>query len=660
MKKFLALILAVLMIASLCCGCGSSDDTKTPADSDSSSGDPSVLRLLYEVENTTLNYLSSGKVLEHYVCCNFVDGLVEFDNHSNIIPGMAESWESSEDGLTWTFHLREGQYWYDHTGAQVAEVTAEDWVSGLKLVCTPLNDSGTYDQVKIVAGAEDYFNALVEGKEADFSTVGVKALDKYTLQYTLNRPTPYFLQGLAYVCWLPAYGPLVDSLMTEEAVGFGTAVDKIYSCGAYILTEWEPQVKQTLVKNENNWDADRVYIDRIEKTYNAEAATLAPTMVLRDEIDAADISNDILDDWKTNHLDVLSKTRQDSMWHYMYAFDFRPTYPDEYKPEDWMRCVLNSNFRHAIMSAFDREFVVTNAVDQESGVSLLQTSITPSGTSYAPDGTDYADLPAFDGIEEHFYDLDKAQAYKQAAIEELTAKGVTFPVNMVISYQSGDKNMENECIVVKQQLEKALGTDFIQVVLWAGPSENFLSETRSAGKYSFMRVNWGADYIDPQTWTDPFSGSVDLETGLAAGNSYNKWDIIQDDEAFRNSLAKITDNSLNNYVDEFLASDDFAEVRALLNEYYTLVEEGIAEGIDIDKRFQKFSEAEALLIENAMIIPCYVRAAKYQVTKLNIFEGAYAPCGYSVGMYKGMKMQDDFVSMSEFEANQQGWLNGDY
>ena len=160
------------------------------------------------------------------------------------------------------------------------------------------------------------------------------------------------------------------------------------------------------------------------------------------------------------------------------------------------------------MSALDREFVVQSAVDQESYKALLQRSITPAGSCYTDKGVDFADMPAFEGIEANFYNLDKANEYKAKAMEELSAKGVTFPVTMLISYQSGDKNYENECVIVKQQLEKALGTDFIKLELWAGPSENFLSETRSAGKYSFMRVRWGADYIDPQTWTDPFGSST--------------------------------------------------------------------------------------------------------------------------------------------------------
>lgn len=91
-------------------------------------------------------------------------------------------------------------------------------------------------------------------------------------------------------------------------------------------------------------------------------------------------------------------------------------------------------------------------------------------------------------------------------MEELSAQGVTFPITMVMTYKSGDSDWENEYILAKQQIESVLGTDYVVCELYAGPSESFLSETRRAGKYSFMRCNWGADYIDPQTWTDPFDG----------------------------------------------------------------------------------------------------------------------------------------------------------
>ena len=681
MKKILSLILVAAMIFSLtaCGGAQQPADTSaatTVASQPTSSADTSdqstsalqesakeaVYRLLYDEENTTMNYLASGE----WITSNMVDGLVEFDNHTNIVPALAESWENSEDGLTWTFHIRKGQYWYDCEGNQIAEVTAQNWVDGLKVVCDPYSSSSMYDQIKIVEGVEEYYNTIVNGGNADFSTVGVKALDDYTLEYKLNRVTPYFLPGLVYLCWLPAYGPLIEETMTTDpntgnpAYGFGTAADKLYYCGGFILTEWEPQVKQTLVKNQNNWDADRVYIDRIELTYNAEAATLAPAMVLRDEIDYAKISNDIVDDWRVNNAAYLSKGRENAMWHNWLSFDFKPTYDDEYKPEDWMKAVLNSNFRHSFMSAIDREYLINTAIDTGSASSLLQNTITPSSSCYDDNGTDFADNAAFKGIEANYFNIDKAMEYKAKAIEELTAEGVTFPIQVILAYQSGDKNYENECIVLKQQLEEVLGTDYIECVLWAGPSEDFLSQTRAAGKYSFMRVKWGADYIDPQTWTDPFAGGVDTETGLMKGNTYNRWDLLTDDEAFLYAFQTIDTNSIGQYAEEFIAMDDYKEVQNILNEYYDLVDKGINEGVDMNKRFSFFAQAEALLINNALLVPCYIGKANYTATKLNVFEGAYAACGYANYQYKGMHIQDHFITMDEYEANLDAWSNGEY
>ena len=175
-----------------------------------------------------------------------------------------------------------------------------------------------------------------------------------------------------------------------------------------------------------------------------------------------------------------------------------------------------------------------------------------------------------------------------------------------------------------------------------------------------MRVRWGADYIDPQTWTDPFGGSTNPETGIEAGNTYNRWNLILDDELFRNNFTAITTNSVGNYADEFIASEDFAEVRAVLKEYYSLVDAGIQEGVDLTKRFDNFAKAEALLINNAMIVPCYIGPANYQATKLNIYEGAYAACGYAKLSYKGMHLQDHFISMEEYEKNLNSWTNGEY
>ena len=261
-----------------------------------------------------------------------------------------------------------------------------------------------------------------------------------------------------------------------------------------------------------------------------------------------------MDDWKANNPQYLSKKRLDTMWSYFYCFNFNPTYDASYKPEDWLKAVNNENFRHSIMSAFDRAYAI-RAFEPDDPESILQNTITPE--TFCSDGTtDFSREPALADNEakDLFFNADKALEYKKAAMEELSAQGVTFPITMVMTYKSGDSDWENEYILAKQQIESVLGTDYVVCELYAGPSESFLSETRRAGKYSFMRCNWGADYIDPQTWTDPFDGkdNLDPDTGKCIGNSYNRMDAYYYDPD-KTTL--------------------FPETNAILTEYYTKVEE---------------------------------------------------------------------------------------
>ena len=346
MKKLIALVLCALMVLSLAaCSSNTPTNSAAPAESGAANGDaaaegePMVYNDLYTSEVATLNYLIASQQWDQQVAANIIDSLVENDEYGNIIPGLAETWEVSDDQLTWTFHLRKGVKWYDYQGNEMAEVTANDFVAAAKYVMTAQSESLTYSQIAFIKNADAYYNKEI----TDFEEVGVKAPDDYTLVYTLEAPTPYFLSGLTYTPWFPAYGPLLDELGKD----FGTSNDKLYYCGAYILAEYEPQVKHKYVKNYNNWDADKIYITEINRRYNAEAATLAPNMVLRGEIDYADISTDIVDDWKANNPQYLSKKRLDTMWSYFYCFNFNPTYDASYKPEDWLKAVNNENFRHS-------------------------------------------------------------------------------------------------------------------------------------------------------------------------------------------------------------------------------------------------------------------------------------------------------------------------
>ena len=585
-------------------------------------GGKKIYKSLYSSEVSTLNYLTTGNTWDQTVGANVIDTLVEYDSTANVIPGLAESWTHSDDQLVWTFKLREGQKWYDHTGKEVAEVTAQDFVDALKYVLTPANQSNVKYAVVTanIKNADAYYN----GEVTDFAEVGVKAIDKYTVEYTLDKQTPYFLSCLTYGCFMPAYGPKLEA----EGLEFATAADKMYYCGAFILTEYEPQVKHTYVKNVNNWDAANVHLDGISRIYNAEASTIAPTMAERGEVDSASLSNDIIDDWKKNHADIVTRDRAIPDYSYFYCFNFDPQFDAEYNPDQWMIAVNNSNFRHSIMSAFDRTYAM-RALEPDSPETLLQNTITPSAF-VTLNGKDYTAQEAFAETTQYFYNTEKALEYKSKAMEELAAQGVQFPVKIMLTYKSGDKDWEQESILFKTQIESVLGADYITVELYAGSSESFLSNRRN-GNYAMMRCNWGADYADPQTWTDPFAIKTD-ENGVVVGNTYNKFDKL-------------------------LGSEIYTETSDILTAYYAATETAKACTTDTAERYKLFAEAEAMLISNAMVIPYNISAAEYQVTKLNIFEGEYAPFGMSNLRFKYQKLNDSFITAEQYNTAYTAWTN---
>ncbi len=667
MKRKLALLLSLILILSLFAGCGKDEAPAGGGEAAPGGGeateegesganalgdsDAMVYRSLYSGEISSMNYLIEGATNEQTVGANVIDTLVEYDSFGELIPGLAETWEVSEDGLTWTFHLRKGVKWYDHTGAEKAEVTAHDFVSAAKYVCDPQNESGTdYMILDLIDGAADYYEkvseyygTLAEGDEkdasqsgADFETVGVKAVDDYTLEYKTVDSYPFFPTCLTYVCYMPAYGPLLDELKSD----FGTAADRMYYNGAYIVTRYDPQVGRTYEKNFLNWDADNVHITKLDMTYNAEAVTIAPTMVLREEIDYSSISNNILDEWKANYSEYLSKGRAIPDYSYFYCFNFRaaggsqerlPIWESNgWEPENWDKAVSNANFRHAVMSAFDRDYsMYALEPDAEVRKSVTQHTITPM-TFTNVDGTDYANLPEFDNVKEHFFNPEKALEYKEKAVAELEEMGVTLPVKMVLSYRSDTSDWEQECVLLKQQLEEVLGKDFIDCELYGGPADSFLRQVRRNGMYGFMRCNWGADYEDPSTWAQPFAidDTIREVDNVVEANSYNDMDV-----------ALVEEN----------------ELTPILKDYYAKVEEA-RKIADTLPRYKAFAEAEAMLIENAIVIPYFIYPSSYVATKINIFDGQYAPCGVSNLRYKGQKVSEKFITMDEYTERYDAWL----
>ena len=582
---------------------------------------------------------------------------------------VSERTTEEANGQKWTFHLRAGQYWYDADGNQKDPVTANDYVAAARYVCDSAMDcSNSYLMDGWIVNATErlgYTAALLaepveqgkeEGKDQDIvidadgviwegkdwdedkgvyttwveipltnpEDLGVEAADDNTLVYHLVKPRPYFPTALQFGTYWPAPAALVAEL------GENYALDNysMWFNGAYILSTFKPQEKRIYTKNVNNWDAEHIYIESIEQTYNAEASTIAPELFLRGEVDYADIGSDIVADWLSDpeKSQMISSSRVTGDYSYFFGFNFEPTFDAEYEPENWVIAVNNENFRKAVFHGIDRDgYLAAKYPGDDPEIHKINT-ITPKGFSVnnGKDFVMYGGLAKY--TETESFNEQLALEYRDKAKTELEAAGCKFPIKVPINYNSSSGTWGNATVVLEQQLENLLGADFIDIIVVSYSGNSFLKETRRNGNYALQELNWGADFMDPETWADPFERE----------NSYNFF--CHDTDTY------------NVYRDT-----KTEETNALIDQYYALVDEARTKTGDMDERFEAFAAAESFYIDHAIVVPGFISGGSYCATKLNGFEGQYAMMGQSSSRYKGQHLYKTAMSQDMFDAQYNEW-----
>lgn len=582
---------------------------------------------------------------------------------------VSERTTEEANGQKWTFHLRAGQYWYDADGNQKDPVTANDYVAAARYVCDSAMDcSNSYLMDGWIVNATerlDYTAALLaepveqgkeEGKDQDIvidadgviwegkdwdedkgvyttwveipltnpEDLGVEAADDNTLVYHLVKPRPYFPTALQF----GTYWPAPAALLAELGENYALDNYSMWFNGAYILSTFKPQEKRIYTKNVNNWDAEHIYIESIEQTYNAEASTIAPELFLRGEVDYADIGSDIVADWLSDpeKSQMISSSRVTGDYSYFFGFNFEPTFDAEYEPENWVIAVNNENFRKAVFHGIDRDgYLAAKYPGDDPEIHKINT-VTPKGFSVnnGKDFVMYGGLAKY--TETESFNEQLALEYRDKAKTELEAAGCKFPIKVPINYNSSSGTWGNATVVLEQQLENLLGADFIDIIVVSYSGNSFLKETRRNGNYALQELNWGADFMDPETWADPFERE----------NSYNFF--CHDTDTY------------NVYRDT-----KTEETNALIDQYYALVDEARTKTGDMDERFEAFAAAESFYIDHAIVVPGFISGGSYCATKLNGFEGQYAMMGQSSSRYKGQHLYKTAMSQDMFDAQYNEW-----
>ena len=652
MKKKLSRLLALALAAALTlsgCNSGITEEPESSAEAPSSAAQEEQETQENEIKDlviykspsgelSTFNILYAQNGSDFSQLTNLMDPLLEINNHNQVIPCIAEEYGTDDNGLTWTFKIREGVKWVDMNGNEMADLTAQDFLTAMEWTFNFHKNSGVLgaNLTSILEGASEYYEytkslsteeaySLTAGEGSVFrDTVKIEAPDDYTLIFHCLNNIPYF-DDLA-VNMYPLSQYLVDALGGPDGVQAMNNENMWYN-GCYTMTSYVQGNEKTLTKNPAYWDKDCKLFDTVTIKI-VDSTDTAYQLYQSGEIDQVSLYEStiqtILDDPNHEYHDSMIPLQPIRSYSIRFNFD---KYKEDGTPDtNWNTAAANKAFRLSIYYGLD----LTNYYSRLNPLDPLSCEneyYTMKGLAYTSDGTDYTELarqelglPEIDGQTVARLDADKAEQYKQQAIEELTALGVTFPVEMDLYITANNQTVMDHARVLQQVYSDCFGDDYIKLNIKSYVS-NLISEVLTPKLHSFYEDSWVPDYGDPKTFLDQ--------------------EVMGSDSAF---YANILTNI--NSVEESEATKDLLETYRTFTD---MVDQASQIYDDNDKRLQAFAEAEAYMIENALVIPSYYPVSLC-LTKIDPYSTVNAIFAWQNGKMKNWETNADGYTTAEIEA----------
>ena len=652
MKKKLSRLLALALAAALTlsgCSSGTTEEPESTAEAPSSAAQEEQETQENEIKNlviykspsgelSTFNILYAQNGSDFSQLTNLMDPLLEINNHNQVIPCIAEEYGTDDNGLTWTFKIREGVKWVDMNGNEMADLTAQDFLTAMEWTFNFHKNSGVLgaNLTSILDGASEYYEytkslsteeayALTAGEGSVFrDTVKIEVPDDYTLIFHCLNNIPYF-DDLA-VNMYPLSQQLVDALGGPDGVQAMNNENMWYN-GCYTMTSYVQGNEKTLTKNPAYWDKDCKLFDTVTIKI-VDSTDTAYQLYQSGEIDQVSLYEStiqtILDDPNHEYHDSMIPLQPTRSYSIRFNFD---KYKEDGTPDtNWNTAAANKAFRLSIYYGLD----LTNYYSRLNPLDPLSCEneyYTMKGLAYTSDGTDYTELvrqelglPELNGEQIVRLDAEKAEQYKQQAIEELTALGVTFPVEVDFFISGGNQTALDTANVLSQCFSDSLGDDYVQFNINTYVS-SASQEVYTPKLQSFVFNGWTPGVNDPTNY---------LDTVLYdAVNAY-----------YSDTYSNIVD------VEETETTKDLIDT---YKEFTAMAEEAKAINDDMDARYQACAEAEAYLISHALVLPAY-HSSSWCLTKINPYSKIHAPFGGLNEKMKNWETNADGYTTAEIEA----------